>query len=627
MLQVAELCEKLGRCWESWAWYHLALTVNPNDETAKKGTERLRVLTSSDPPLVVKDNLPATLIDLSYFPLPTWQASDVQQVAVARAIEAHPQFENVAAAAQLDFVYNNGDDPTVPGMMICHELGGAIAVIDFDLDHWPDIYIAQGGPWPLDPNQTEYRDRLFRNLGDGKFVDVTEPAGLGDTGYSQGTTIGDYDSDGWPDIFVANLGANRLFHNQGDGTFIDVTDQAGIAGERWSTSVAMADLNGDGLADIYEVNYLTGKEPLETVCVDEGQERACPPSNFAAEQDHLYVNQGDGRFVDATQESGIVLPYGVGLGIIVCDFHENGKPSVYVSNDMTANFFFVNQAAQRGDPLQYLESALPAGLAYDRDGLAQASMGITVGDGDDDGLIDLFLTHFFAESNTFYKQMSLELFEDVTQSMGLREPSLPVLTFGTQFIDFENDGRLDLVCACGHVDDYRHNGKPYMMKPQVYANLGGGKFALIPQESVGDYFTGEYLGRSLALIDWDRDGRQDFCVLHLYVPVALLANRTTDSGHYLKLYLKGIESERDAITTTVHARIGDRTIVRQLTAGDGFQCSSQRVIHLGVGDATQIDELLIRWPAGLQQKFENVPVDREVLLLEGAGQLMDLPRD
>lgn len=627
MMKAAEVCEALGRVWEAWAWYHLILEVDPRNTEARKEQQRLEERRTATMPMILAEAIPTNDLDLSILPLPEFRLPMARDTLVSDMTGPQPRFIDVARAVGIDFTYNNGDDPDVPGMMLAQELGGAVAVLDYDLDGWPDIYLAQGTPWPIDPEQTEFRDRLFRNMGDGTFEDVTFQANLGDNRYSQGAAVGDFDNDGYPDLLVANLGSNRLYHNQGDGTFRDVTESAGIQGERWSTSCVIADLSGNGIPDIYIVNYLAGNEPLVTECFEKEEKRACPPSNFPEEQDRLYLSSGDGRFVDVTDECGVVVPGGKGLGVVAADFHGDGKLSLYVANDTTGNFYFVNQAVRRGDPLEFRDLALPAGLAFDRDGMAQASMGIAIGDGDEDGMLDLFVTHFYMQSNTYYRQVATDFFEDATQVMGLREPSMPLLAFGTQFIDFENDGTLDLVLACGHVDDFRHTGQPYMMKPQVFSNRGGGQFVELDGAAIGEYFQRELLGRSLALIDWDRDGRQDFAVLHLYEPVSLLANRTEDSGNYLNLHLRGVRCARDAIGAIAYATIGDRSIMRQLTAGDGFQCSSQRMIHFGVGDAAQVDELVIRWPSGTQETFTGVPVNREVILIEGTQQLIDLPRD
>jgi tetratricopeptide (TPR) repeat protein len=625
MREAAELSESLGRLWEAWAWFNLVLTADATDEVAKKGVERLRSRTNENPPWTLAEANPTTQVDLASWPLPDWNA--VVQRQSGATPQATPQFVNVAAEAGLRFTYNSGDDTSVPGVLLAQQNGGAVAIVDYDLDGWPDVYLSQGGPWPIQPEQTEYRDRLFRNLGNGTFADVTEQARLGDCRYSQGAAVGDYDNDGWPDLFLANLGPDRLYHNEGDGTFTEVTASAGIVGDTWSTSCLIADLNGDTVPDIYVVNYLAGKECLETECFVGNEKRACSPANFPAAEDQLLLGQGDGRFVDVTQDAGIVAPDGKGLGVAAVDFHGQGKLSLYVSNDTTANFYFVNQTPSRGDPPQFQENALVAGLAYDRDGAAQASMGIAVGDGDDDGLIDLFVANFLLESNTYYKQISPDFFQDTTQAMGLREASLSMLSFGTQFIDFDLDGHLDLVLACGHVDDFRFKGEPYKMRPQLFSNQGQGQFVEVDGASIGPYFTGEYLGRSLALLDWDRDGKQDFIIMQLDEPAALLVNRTQTTGHYLHLHLRGALCQRDAIGTIVHATLGPRTLVRQLTAGDGFQCSNQRTVHIGVGDATSIEQLVVKWPDGTEQAFDNVPVDREVILLEGATQLVGMPRD
>lgn len=627
MHKAAQITESLGRLWEAWAWYQLILVANPTDVEAGKEMSRLASQLKSQPPLVLAAANPALQLDLSGRSLPSWEALAEHSRRRAEAEGNTVRFEDLAAAAGIEFVYNNGDDPQVPGMLLCQELGGAVAVLDYDLDGWPDLYLAQGGPWPVQPEQTAFRDRLYRNLGNGQFQDVTERAGLGDNRFSQGAAVGDFDNDGWPDVFVANLGPCRLYHNRGDGTFAEITQPAGFQGEYWSTSCMFADLNGDTLADIYIVNYLTGRECLETECFEQGEKRACPPSNFPAEQDRLWLNQGDGRFVDVTAESGIVAPDGKELGALAADFQGTGQLSVYVSNDTTANFYFQNRAARRGDELQFEETAVLAGLAFDRDGIAQASMGIAAGDGDDDGLLDLFVTNFYQQSNTYYRQITPEFFEDVTQSTGLREPSIPYLSFGTQFLDFELDGRLDLALACGHVDDFRHIGQPYEMRQQLFSNRGNGQFAELAGEDVGPFFTGEYLGRSLALLDWDRDGKEDFGLLLLYRPMALLTNRTESAGHYLHLHLRGVQCERDAIGATVRATVGERTLVRQLTAGNGFQCSNQRSVHLGIGQAASLDQLIVKWPDGTEQVFENVPADREVMLVEGASSLFDVPRD
>lgn len=626
MLAVAEISESVGRMWEAWAWYHLVKKMDPRTDVTQQ-LDRLTAQLVVNPPFVLANANPANNIDLSSLRLPTWQGQAGDSPQLAEGAEGLPSFVDVAPEAGFHFTYNNGDDPETPGMMLCQELGGAMAVLDFDLDGWPDIYAAQGGPWPPDPHQTQYRDRLFRNLGNGKFLDVTDQANLGDNLYSQGASVGDFNNDGFPDLLVTSIGPCRMYRNEGDGTFTDVTALAGITGERWSTSCMIADLNGDSWPDIYIVNYLAGEDALTMECWEGNIKRACPPTNFPGDQDRLYLSQGDGRFVDVTEESGIVAADGKGLGVVAADMAGEGKLSIYVANDTTANFYFVNQAEKPGGPPQFQDQAMLAGVAFDGEGMAQASMGIAMGDGDEDGQLDIFVTNFFRQSNNYYKQESPHFFIDATRNMGLREPSILVLAFGTQFMDFELDGRLDLVVACGHVDDYRHKDQPYMMPPQLYSNRGNGRYELLPAKPLGKYFEGEYLGRSVATLDWNRDGKQDYAVLHLYAPSSLLSNTTDPVGRYLTLHVTATRTARDAFGTTAVATVGDREIVRHLHAGHGFQCSCQRVIHFGLGDAKQVDQLVVRWPSGERETFDNVPTDREVMLVEGSGQLIDMPRD
>ena len=264
----------------------------------------------------------------------------------------------------MNFTYYNGADPGSGAHMFEYS-GGGVAVLDYDGDGWPDIYLTQGCPWPLQPDQTRYRDRLFRNLGNGRFEDVTETAGLGDNGLSQGVTVADYNHDGYPDLYVANILGSRFYQNNGDGTFRDITDQTGTAANVWCSSCLLADLNGDTFPDLYCVTYLAGPEVYEKKCETEGRPVQCAPHSFPAEMDRVYLNLSDGRYREVTQECGAAVPDGKGLGIVAADFDGSRRLSLFVSNDTTPNFFFVNQTEQPGGPLKLAESALYRGLAYD----------------------------------------------------------------------------------------------------------------------------------------------------------------------------------------------------------------------------------------------------------------------
>ena len=378
-----------------------------------------------------------------------------------------------------------------------------------------------------------------------------------------------------PDDLQYHVEFNVWLRDNGDGTFEDVTEQAGIGGNRWTTSCLIADLNQDGLADLYEVNYLSGENVFDLICSQAGgKARSCSPTEFDAQQDRLFLNLGNGQFQEATEAMGVMVANGKGLGIVAADFDGTGKLSLFVANDMTANFYFTRDSQSPG---RFAEQAVIRGLAYDREGKAQACMGVAVDDYNQDGLVDLFVTNFYKESNTLYVQQAGGLFHDGTRQAGLRKSSFNLLGFGTQFLDAQLDGHPDLVVANGHIDDFTYQDIPFQMPPQFLTNRSGtyqerGKEA-------GSYFRRQLLGRGVATADLDRNGRADFVVSHLDAPVAVLANTTTRVGNYLGIQLRSINGQRDAIGATVTVVVGGdnpRHLVRQLTAGDGYQASNQR---------------------------------------------------
>nr|MDQ3331282.1 CRTAC1 family protein [Planctomycetota bacterium] len=295
-----------------------------------------------------------------------------------------------------------------------------------------------------------------------------------------------------------------------------------------------------------------------------------------------------------------------------------GKIDLFVANDSTSNFYFVNQSDGRGGPLSFEEQAQALGVAVDRDGKPQACMGIACDDADGDGLLDLFVTNFYGESNTLYVQQPDELFVDNTRPAGLREPSLFMLGFGTQFLDAELDGLPDLVLTNGHVDDFRPEGIPYRMRPQYFRNAGKGRFEEVRSPSLGPYFSTELLGRGLTKLDWNRDGLEDFVVSHLLDdPVALVTNESPEVGRHLAVHLRGVRRARDAIGATVVVTAGDRTWTRQLTAGDGYMASNERRLVFGLGESETVDSLEIRWPGGGVQRFKGLAAGTELLFIEG----------
>jgi hypothetical protein len=386
----------------------------------------------------------------------------------------------------------------------------------------------------------------------------------------------------------------------------------------------LADLNGDGLPDIYDVNYLQGADVYERVCGEGGKPRACTPAAFEPQPDRFYLNLGDGRFEERTEAAGLNVAGGNGLGIVAGDVDGSGRLSLFVANDEDANFCFINETAKPGAEPRFVERGVLAGLAYDGDGKALACMGVAAGDADGDGKLDLYVTNFYEEPNTLYLQGPGGMFVDATSASGLRAPSYRMLGFGTQFIDGELDGELDLVVTNGHIDDLSYQQVPFEMPPQYFRGLGGGKFVERPAAELGEFFQGKYLGRGLARLDWNRDGREDFVVSHLDAPAALVANVSADTGHYLALQLRGVKSARDAIGATVTIVAGGRRRTQWLTAGDGYQASNQRQLVFGLGAEERVKKLQIRWPSGLRQEFANLPAVQALILVEGSPRLTRL---
>ena len=619
-LRAAEAAARCGHPWEAWGW----------TEVARRGDSKLasprvaRPATGS--PRFLETALRAPRFDVSRFPMPRWMqhgdAATAKPDTVVQSDTAGIQFTDDSVRTGLKFQYVSGDDIPGPGKRMFQFTGGGVGALDYDRDGWADLYFTQGGRWPV-PEENPPIDILFRNLLGESFRDVSRAAGLHEADYSQGLTVADFNSDGFPDLFIANVNGNRLFRNAGDGTFQEVTDAAAVKGKGWATSAVGADFNGDGLADLFVVNYVQGPGLLERICQQaNGTPRACTPYEFEAADDQLLLNLGDGRFQDVTAQSGVLAPGGKGLGVVAGRFEQGKGLDLFVANDTTANFFLQNRSSPGAIP-KFEESAVYSGLAFDGEGRSQACMGIAADDADGNGLLDLFVTNYYNESNTLYLQQPTATFTDATVASGLREASLKQLGFGAQFFDADLDGWPDLVVTNGHIDDETSLGNPHQMPTQVFRNLGKGRFVEVPAAQLGEWFQGRYLGRGLARLDWNRDGRDDFAVSLMDTPSALLTNQSVPRGQFLTLQLVGTQSARDPIGAIVRVQTKERSILKQLTAGDGFQASNEQQLLFGVGAAGLVD-ITIHWPSGRTQTYPRIASGTRWVAIEGKTELVGL---
>lgn len=623
LVELSQAYEAAGRWWEAYGWCSFALRLDQFHSAGRPTLNQLRPRLRSLPLKMVADAANVSLsVDLSKYPLPSLRQNPSATPSIDSETKVTLSFRNDAANVGFDFRYFNGASSTTHRMY--EFTGGGIGVIDYDRDGFPDLFCTQGRTWPPTGIDSAHRDQLFRNVDGTRFQQTDHHAGLDEAGFGQGTAVGDFNSDGFPDIYVANIGANQLWANNGDGTFTDVTPIANVAGNEWTTSCVLADLNGDGHPDIYAVNYVTADDVFDRVCRNkDGSPTICMPFDFHGQRDRLWLNDGNGHFTDATDTSLSIEPSGMGLGVAVWDAHGKGRPSLFVANDTTPNFFFVNETPP-GEPFRLRERGIEVGLAMTGDGKATGCMGVAVGEINGDGVMDLNITNFLGESNTLYlSSATVGYFEDQTKALGLFLPTARVLGFGTQFLDLDLDGTFELFMTNGHIDDLTRTGPPYKM-PALLFRMQRGQFAEVPASELGDYFQQDWLGRSAVRLDWNRDGRDDLAVGHLYDPYALLTNTTPTGNRSLSVTLTGVQSNRDAIGTTVRAQIGQREIVRQVTAGDGYQASNQRHLVFGLSSAEMIDILEVHWPSGMVQRFDQLPPSGELLIIEGRSDCITI---
>ncbi len=506
---------------------------------------------------------------------------------------------------------------------IIETTGTGAAIFDYDNDGWPDIFLVNGTTLEGFSAGQAPTNHLYRNNHDGTFSDVTVKAGLNATGWGQGVCVGDYDNDGWEDLYVTYYGKNRLFHNQ-SGVFTEIAEKAGIAGsgKAWGTGCAWVDYDRDGHLDLMIANYVdfdlaTAPTPGERPsCVWKGVPVMCGPRGLPGAKNILYHSRGDGTFEDVTTKAHIDQTDGhYAFSVSTLDYNDDGWPDIYVACDSTPSILYRNNRDGT-----FTDVAVVSGAAFNEDGREQAGMGATIGDYNGDGRPDIFKTNFSDDTSTLYRNNGDGTFDDVTSAAGLGLYT-KYLGWGTMFLDFDNDGWPDLLLVNGHVYpevDKNNLGSNYEEPRILYHNLGKGTFADI-SASAGPGVTMHASSRGLAVGDLWNDGRISAVITNLNAAPSLLVNQVRNFNHWIAIRTVGTKSNRDGIGARISVKAGARTLVDEVRSGSSYNSSSDMRVHFGLGSATKVDSIQIRWPSGLLERFDNLPADSIQTLKEGSG--------
>jgi hypothetical protein len=508
---------------------------------------------------------------------------------------------------------------------IVESMGGGAAMFDFDNDGKLDIYLVNSYTVEAALAKKPHPPAaLYRNLGNGKFEDVAAKAGVADPGWAMGVSVADFDNDGFDDLYVTCFGPNKLYRNRGDGTFEDVTAKAGVGDARFSTGAAWGDYDRDGDLDLFVANYVDFKlDDLPqfgkgALCQYRGIPVQCGPRGLPGAGDTLYRNNGDGTFTDVSKQAKVDDPKGYyGLGVMWTDFDDDGWPDIFVANDTTPNYAYRNNHDGT-----FTEMGFMLGVAVDENGNEQACMGVSIGDYDRDGRLDLIVTNFADDYNTIYHKGADGVFTDVTRATKTVEPSLPYLGWGVKFFDYDNDGWLDLTVVNGHVYPQVEGAFPggtYGQRKLFYRNLRDGTFAEVGASIPA--LAARRVSRGAAFGDYDEDGAVDVIVNELDGAPTLLHNESqkgagAKAGHWISLKLSGTKSNRNAVGARVELKAGGLTQVDEVHAGDSYLSHSDWRLHFGVGQATTIDEIVIRWPTGSIEKLNKVQADQVLRIIE-----------
>jgi hypothetical protein len=504
---------------------------------------------------------------------------------------------------------------------ILESMSGGVAIFDFDRDGWPDIYFVNSPTVATQSEPRSARSELWKNNGDGTYTDVTEKAGVGYPGWGMGVTTGDYDNDGWEDLYVTCFGPNRLYRNNHDGTFTDATEKAGVSDPRWSTGAAFADYDNDGWLDLFVANYADVR--LDALpefgkgktCQYQGLPVQCGPRGLPGSGDSLFHNNRDGTFTDVAVQAGVADPAGrFGMGVAWCDFNEDGYVDLYVANDTGPNFLYRNNGNGT-----FTDVGLASGTALSENGEAQASMGVTIGDYDRRGRWSIFVTNFSDEYNALYRHEKEFLFADASYATQTAKPSLPYVGWGAGFFDYDNDGWLDLFVANGHV--YPQVGRTglqttYRQRPLLYRNRRDGTFTECAAEH-GPALSAPGVSRGAAFADLDNDGDIDVVVSDLDGAPTILRNDGGNRNNFLVIDLAGTNSNRSALGARVKVTSGGFVQTEERRSGGSYLSQNDTRLHFGLEKRARVETVQVRWPSGGTQVFADLPVNAFVRLTEG----------